>query len=344
MRDFAFDSPEQYELETLMASFHNIVLEFLRSDRVCYVATSRMEGLKQESDGDTDWKEVQTWRDWTLSSGQLAYEVRLDFYHVWLNTNWRELDLAKWVVRAAMALDHVLKNMPASQHVKKTQGWKSRYVPYDQPRTTVDAVENVAALADFNDQVGIQVGNYAFGFLVANSEECVRRFQEALDEFPEYWHLHEGLAEYYADHDQREKAIASLEKALEVDTKEFHSAAFTHATLVAKTKEDVDDLDGAVEALKEGLKRSPERDAYKYWDAMAKIFEERGNGNSMIEIYKEAVKKHPKAGSIFWEKLADTYRRGGARQQEWYTFREAIDKDPENRHKYGEEIRKLHSS
>ena len=67
--------------------------------------------------------------------------------------------------------------------------------PYNLPRTIADTVKNVATLVNFNDQAGIQVGNYAFGLLVAGSEECARRFQDALDESPEYWHLHEGLAE-----------------------------------------------------------------------------------------------------------------------------------------------------
>lgn len=341
MRDFVFDSTEEYRLATLLASFHNIVLLFLQSDRVCHVVTSNRAGLRQESVGDSGWKEVRVWRDRTVSSGQLALDIQMNFYHVWLNTNWRELDLAKWVVRAAITLDHVLKNTPASQEEMKTRGWKSWNVVHDQPLTTVDAVKNIAALAGFNDQIGIQVGNYAFGFLAADSEECVRWFRDALDECLECWNLHEGLAEYYARHDQRAKAIASLEEALKVDTKEYRSAAFTHATLVANTREDVGDLDGAVEALKEGLKQCPEKDAYRYWDAMAEIFERKGDGNRMADIYKEAVERHPKAGNIFWEKLADTYGRGGARELEWRTYRDAIDKDPENRDKYGEKIRKI---
>jgi hypothetical protein len=48
--------------------------------------------------------------------------------------------------------------------------------------------------------------------------------------------------------------------------------------------------------------------------------------------------KHLKAGSVFWEKLADTYGRWGAREQQWHTYCEAIGKDPENRHKYGGKI------
>jgi hypothetical protein len=48
-------------------------------------------------------------------------------------------------------------------------------------------------------------------------------------------------------------------------------------------------LDGAAEALKEGLEQSPKKDTYKCWDAMAKIFEGRGDGNHTVEIYSKRL-------------------------------------------------------
>src|SRR5579859_5780244 len=137
MREFVLDCTERYRLTILMASFHNIVLEFLRSDRVCSVAASNTDGTKQENDRDAEWKKVKSWRQKTLSSPQLNYNIRIDFYHVWINTNWKELDLAKRVARAAVTLDHVLKNMPVSPHDVETRGWKSWYFPNDLPPTSV---------------------------------------------------------------------------------------------------------------------------------------------------------------------------------------------------------------
>jgi len=49
---------------------------------------------------------------------------------------------------------------------------------------------------------------------------------------------------------------------------------------------------------------------------MAKVWETQGNENKMVDIYQETVDKYPMAGSIYWEKLAETYGRGGARQEE----------------------------
>lgn len=174
---------------------------------------------------------------------------------------------------------------------------------------------------------------YFFGAHIAS-------FRNIID-CPGYWHLHDGLAKYYQNKVETDKAIASLEKALETDIKDFPSSAFTHAKLVSKKQQDVGDYEGAVEAFREGLKLAADTDAEMYWHAMAKVWESQANGDKMIDIYQKAVDKYPKTGSICWEKSAETYRCGGARQEEWRTWQKAIEKDPENTAKYGEKIRSL---
>jgi hypothetical protein len=51
MRDFVFDSTEQYSLAALMASFHNIVLEFLRSGRIEYGGTEAGKRRRRRLEG-----------------------------------------------------------------------------------------------------------------------------------------------------------------------------------------------------------------------------------------------------------------------------------------------------
>lgn len=334
MRHFTFHSTELYFLGANMVSFRNIVEAFVRSE------SPRCSG--GGGGADSDREDTVAWVSAVLSSDdELVKKVRADFYHAWLNTDWKELETAKWVTRAAMSLDYILEHMPLNLPKVKSRGWQQWFSAGDAPRRDPELLEKVAAEARFDETFPVQLGNYAIALLEVGSDACVECFQEALDDLPGCWHLREGLAEYYQDKGETDKAIASLEKALETDTKEFPSSAFTHAKLVSKKRQDVGDYEGAVEAFREGLKRAANTNAVKYWNAMAEVWESQGNGNKMVDIYQEAVDKYSKAGSVYWEKLAKTYGRGGAREEEWQTWRKAIEKDPENTAKYGEEIRSL---
>ncbi|KAK3391181.1 hypothetical protein B0H63DRAFT_508378 [Podospora didyma] len=337
MRAFIFASPNHhYTLGGTMASFHNLVDVLICSEapRCCGIAENAIAG----------WKDVEEWLSGILSgSDQLAPKFCSNLYHTWLTTNWEELSTAEWVFRATHSIKRILKDTSCPiEDIKARGNWKQYFSAHAVSElNTLGNLQDLLANADYDDTDGTQIGNHAIALLELKSGECVDRFEEAIDECPDQWHLHEGLAAYYEKHDEIDKAIASLENALKVDTKEFPSSAFTHASLVSKNRRDAGDYEGAVEAFRDDLRYASPSDTNRYWDAMAKVWKSQGDGNKMVDLYKEAVEKYPKAGSAYWEKLAETYGRGGAREMEWQTYRNAMVKDPENRSKYGKEVLQL---
>ena len=98
MRHFTFHSTELHSLGANMVSFRNIVEAFIRSE------SPRCSG--GGGGADSDWEDTVAWVSAVLSSDdKLGNKVRANLYHVWLNTNWKELETAKWVTRAAMSLE-----------------------------------------------------------------------------------------------------------------------------------------------------------------------------------------------------------------------------------------------
>lgn len=225
----------------------------------------------------------------------------------------------------------------------RQRGWKFYYDAEPFHRLTLSELETLANTVDFNAKIGVQAGNYAFGELEAESEHCIKNFQNALDEHPECWHLHEGLGKWYEDHDQREKAIKCYAEAIKVHPTKQPSVAYDHWRLVSAIKEENGDLGGAIEALKTGASTAPDSEAYRYWDTMSKLHEKTGNGNAMVELYKEAIKNHPGACNYFWKALAKVYSQAGAKELQFNAYRDAIKVDPENADEYGELIRTLAS-
>lgn len=72
---------------------------------------------------------------------------------------------------------------------------------------------------------------------------------------------------YYEQHDEIDKAIASLENTLRVDAKEFPSSAFAHASLMSKKSNDAGDYEGAVQVFQDNLKyASFQRDLEHFMD------------------------------------------------------------------------------
>ncbi|KAK0127568.1 hypothetical protein ONS96_007099 [Cadophora gregata f. sp. sojae] len=183
--------------------------------------------------------------------------------------------------------------------------------------------------------------NHAFGEFAAGSDHCIRNFHNAIDKWPECWHLQEGLGKYFEQNGRKEDAIRFYVEAMKVDTNLPLSAAFDHWKLIAESKEESGDTEGAIEAWKTGAAHVPDDAAHQYWDAMVKIREKSGNGNAMADLYKEAIKKHPSACNYFTKELAEVYARGGARQLQFQTFHSAMTIDPDNVEEYGKQIRRI---
>jgi tetratricopeptide (TPR) repeat protein len=317
------------KLQALLTNPHNVqswIRDFLFQEAYTYQLhqsidlyfdTAQMFFTEHGKTEDHTSSETTLWVDAFVVSGKARRLVYEHFRHVWLNTDWVELDRAEAVYRTMRAL-------------------------YDQPgeKNKID-LDSLVTATGFDKKTGIQLGNYAIALLVEGSEECVPIFQQALDQCYQCWHLHQGLAKYYEDHNDRDKAISCLEDALKVDTSQYPSAVWPHAQLVAAERSEKGDHEGAVEALRAARKQAPEKDAQQYWNAMAEIWEKQGNGNKMVDIYKEAIDAHPSSTTVYWEKMADTLYRGGAREMQWQTYRDAIKKDPENTKKYGANIREI---
>ena len=89
---------------------------------------------------------------------------------------------------------------------------------------------------------------------------------------------------------------------------------------VASSKEESGDRDGALDTLRMGAHEAPDTEAYRYWNAMAGIYGKVGDGNSMVSVYREAVKKHPRVSKEFWIKIGEVCGRGGAKGAEYDTY------------------------
>ncbi|KAG4444253.1 hypothetical protein IFR05_000228 [Cadophora sp. M221] len=329
MKQYVFLCTEPYVLGFRVASMHDIVVDLFKDH--------------SENPWDDDFR----------------HRVSDDFLYIWINTDWKEVDTAKYVLEGAYTARSILSPPPDSlldggkrrerlfprneNKITYNQGWTFQYSGDAEIRhkITLGQLQELADAANYNNNIGVQCGNHAFGELVAGSDHCIQNFQNAIDEQPECWHLYEGLGSYYEQHGKREDAIRWYAEAIKVDTKNPASASFNHWSLVAEKKEEDGDVDGAVEAWKLGVANVPDNFADRYWDAMVKIREKSGNGNAMAELYEESIKKHPGACYYFTKKLAEVYGRGGARQRQYQTYRDAMKIDPENIEEYGKEIRKF---
>jgi tetratricopeptide (TPR) repeat protein len=223
----------------------------------------------------------------------------------------------------------------------RQRGWKFYYNSEPFHRLTLPELKTLANTVNFKAKIGVQAGNYAFGEVEAESEHCIKNFRNAIDEYPKCWHIHEGLGNWYEDHDQREKAIKCYAEAIKVHHTNQPSVAYNHWSLISVVKEEKGDSKGAIEALKTGALAAMDSEAYRYWDAMSKIHEKTGNGNEMAEIYKEAIENHPSVSKYFWKAIAKVYGQGGVRELQFNAYRDAIKADPENADEYGELIRTL---
>lgn len=337
MRDYAFSAPENlWGLGARLVSFHHIVDDLIQSEAGRFLNSTTAAGIHAPA-----WDKTLSWLSGILSgTPKLSEKVKTDFYRAWLDTNWVELATAKGVFRAAADLPLHLQHRPK---LPSSRGEWVRDFPF-AGRPNRSALDAILATVDFDDMAPLQVGNVAIALLEVDAEstECAERFIDALQDRPNLWHLHEGLAEYYNNMKQSDEAISALEKALAADTKPFPSSAYPHARLVSRKLREAGDTEGAARALREGMQRGSGATgeyADKFWEAMAAEWESLGDGNKMIEVYQEAVDRV--GGRKWWEKLAETYGRGGAPQLQWNTLRKAIAKDPENCDYYGQEICKL---
>lgn len=337
-----------------IANIHTIIFTFLILDTFTHL-DSHQPTLQNDR---AQTREACAWAKSIKAGGnELAKTLSTNFASVWLNTNWKTVETAKHVLRGALSTASLLGQPPFTKEsatirpdTKTTKDAisgrrRGRQFYIDRGRYLYDgSVEEFSSLAlsaGFNRQIGVQVGNFAFAELVAGSDHCIKSFQSAIDEYPECWHLHEGLGNYYKQQGRIENAIRCYAEAIKLDPNTPKSAAFDYWKLIASSKEESGDKDGALDALRRGAYEAPDSEAYRYWDAMAEIHERTGYGKDMVSVYQEAVKKHPRVSKDFWMKMGEICGRGGAKQKEFEFYREAMKEDPENKSEYGQKIRGL---
>ena len=254
-------------------------------------------------------------------------DVSENFNHVWLNTNWEEFEQAGNMAKVGVELLSPKFSRKIS-HISGNDGLM--FIPHD-------------------GEVGVQVANAAIALLaqlrhhrssITNSE-VTEALQWAVNVCWEQWHLHEALGYHLAEIGEVDKAIASFENALKVDTKKYPSSASLHAVMVARKRMQAGDYEGAEQAYRDGLKCANPDDTVDYWTEMANVWKGPGNVDRMIEIYREGISEAPNSGDVFWTAMASVLCGSGARQQEWHTYREAMVRDPENKRFYGSRIRGL---
>lgn len=356
MEQYSFLCNEKYLIGYRIANMHDIVMDFVTAHANVPPEHGLLDAKKTQ-----DIPPTLAFMSLFTVGNNLRDRVCDEFLYVWINTNWQEAETAKYMIEGAYTARSILTPPPDTlqsggkrrerlmewneEQTAHKQGWKFQYSGGgDYHHTiTIEELKDLATAAKYNDSIGVQRGNYAFGEAMVKSDHCVQSFQNAIDEDPECWHLHEGLGKYYERNDKREDAIICYAEAMKVDPKNPASAAFDHWKLVSAIKEENSDTDGAIEAFKAGVANVPDKDSHRYWDAMVNIRKKSGDGNAMADLYKEAIKKHPGACNYFTKELAKVYGLGGARQLQFQTYYEAMKNDPENIDEYGDNIRTLAS-
>jgi tetratricopeptide (TPR) repeat protein len=281
----------------------------------------------------------------------------------WLNTNWGEVVMSRTAFAHALAAARILQLVEPKEFVppsewfnfenrtpkipdsaKSKPGWTWRYATYGSFHChlldlTEQHINTLAMLGGYNSSIGLQSGNYAFGALVAGLDTCIQQFQAAIDEHPVWWHLHEGLGDWYYQSDEKEKAVQCYSEALKFDPKKTPSCAIDYWTLVSKIKKNSGDIEGAVQALRTGASLVPEKDAYTYWSTMGDIYKEQKEWKSAQSLYREAIDKNPSQCKNYWEKLASIHDNTLDWKGKMETYIEAMARDPDNIKSYADSLR-----
>ena len=147
-------------------------------------------------------------------------------------------------------------------------GDTSRSASYnDYASTTVSQVQRLGELGGFLPFICLHSGNYAYGHLVANDPSCPQFFLCALDEYPDWWHLHDGLGSWYYRRSNKMKAVETLEKAIKCSPKSAVSTRTLYWTAECELFLETGNVQGAIETLRRAEQLCSERESYRliFW-------------------------------------------------------------------------------
>lgn len=291
MRYFCFD----------MRQMANKVLAWLQSPEVEKICSN----VSNEEGKDPNLNAAARWRDEIVAaeSRELKTFMCRNLSRTWLGTNWCNYSLSQLVfihcLKTAKMLGVIASPGETFEPNKKVMG------RIDYASISTDQLDELARLGGFKQSIGVQAGNFAFGGFHANHPVTGRYFLSAIDEHPEWWHLHEGLGEWYYRVDRKEDAVDALEEAID------HSPRALRLYWGVKVEVSMQrgDIPSAIETLRKAEALCTDEEAYKYIDQMATIYKDRKEWENVKEVYSRALEKRSMPRAEYWLGLVETYSK-----------------------------------
>ncbi|KAH8703184.1 hypothetical protein BGW36DRAFT_457513 [Talaromyces proteolyticus] len=318
-----------------LVDMHSTISEWLISlNTNGFWSNLSSENMKSESlSKASQWsnRQVQT------QSQDLAQFISKCVAQTWLRTNWKESSLSHWIfLQTKKTAQMLLWDDP--EGISGPKRYVRSISHSDFSSTTIEEARRLGTLGNFVPLVGVQAGNYAFGCLAANDPSCERFFLSALDEHPEWWHLHETLGEWYYRNDNKKQAMRAFENAIEYDPKSPSSATHMYWTTKCEICLDSNDLIGAVETLKRAEEICLDGPAFKYWDRMARIWKDHDRWDEVKTVYTDALRKRTVCRDEYWMGLVEANEKLRDSQGVLDTLISALQDDPKNSRRYGNKL------
>jgi tetratricopeptide (TPR) repeat protein len=334
-----------------LPDLHDEVLEWLKSNEIREICSHPSDETYEEEGASlraaVDWRNMMT-----VNGGRdLAMFICRNLSRTWLNTNWRESSAAKMIFLQAMKAARILKCITVhdGRHQSVTASNEGRKLaPRTRAITVADLttiheeeLDEFANMGGFMPSIGVQAGNYAFGCIYARSDACARFFLSAIDEHPDWWHLHEGLGDFYYRTNQKEKAAEALRMAMKYDPKVPSSAAELYWTAQSEALLEQGDVEGVDSTLHEAEALCSDVGAFKYWQKMADLWRKQNDWQNVKKIYSEALQKRQFGRDEYWMGLVDAYGQCYDWQGQLRTLTCALEDDPKSATRYGRKICRL---
>jgi tetratricopeptide (TPR) repeat protein len=282
---------------------HENILHWLGSTELAGLTPS----ISRDRPGDETYISALKWRNHMVSSEvrDLAHFICRCLARTWLGTNWKESGLSSVVFLQTKKTAQILL-------WNEIAGDTNRFASHsDYASTTASQVQRLGKLGGFLPFIGLHSGNYAFGHMMANDPSCPRYFLSALDEYPDWWHLHDGLGNWYYRINDKTRAVETLEKAIKYNSQLALSAGSLYWVAKCELFLETGYVKGAIETLHQAEQLCSEKEAYQYWRRMAQILEDRNCWDEVKTVYTDALNKRSLGRYEYWTGLSEAYSKLG---------------------------------
>jgi tetratricopeptide (TPR) repeat protein len=227
---------------------------------------------------------------------------------------------------------------PKREKYRGKPGFSWRYPSSVFSRSVVDRgqLDVLADMGGYNPFVGMQAGNYAFGCWYAKTDIIVPSYQSAIDEHPDWGHLHEGLGDWFKCIGDKAGALKAYAEAMKHDSKRHPPSQYWE--VLADVRKSEGDVPGAVDAYRKGEQVAEDDRKRWYWDQMAEIYKEQKDWENMKGVYREAICERPNNCRAYWLRLAETYDKCLDWKGQLDVYLSAIVADSDNVPEYSEAI------